>query len=124
MISSLRRHVPGGQLGRYLVVGIWNTAFGYATFALFNLLLEGRVPASYMVASLLASVINITVAFLGYKWFVFKTRGNYLQGVGALPDGLQRQHRAWPRRCCRPRCSSWSTSPATPAPRRTSPAPW
>lgn len=79
MISSLRRHVPGGQLGRYLVVGIWNTAFGYATFALFNLLLEGRVPASYMFASLLASVINITVAFLGYKWFVFKTRGNYLK---------------------------------------------
>ena len=75
MISSLRRHVPGGQLGRYLVVGIWNTAFGYATFALFTLLLEGHVPASYMVASLLASVINITVAFLGYKWFVFKTAG-------------------------------------------------
>jgi putative flippase GtrA len=79
MISSLRRHIPGGQLGRYLVVGIWNTAFGYATYALFNLLLEGRFPASYMVASLLSSVINITVAFLGYKWFVFKTRGNYFK---------------------------------------------
>jgi putative flippase GtrA len=79
MISPLRAHVPGGQLGRYLVVGIWNTAFGYATFALFTFLLEGRMPASYMVASLLASVINITVAFLGYKWFVFKTRGNYLE---------------------------------------------
>ena len=102
-ISRLTRHVPGGQLTRYLVVGIWNTAFGYSTFALFNFLLEGHVPASYMVASLLASVINITVAFLGYKWFVFKTRGNYLKewvrcvmvyggtialGLALLPPGV------------------------------------
>jgi putative flippase GtrA len=79
MISSLLRHVPGDRLKRYLVVGIWNTAFGYSTFALFTFLLEGRVYASYMVAFLLASVINITVAFLGYKWFVFKTRGNYFR---------------------------------------------
>ena len=26
----------------------------------------------------LANLIAITVAFLGYKWFVFRTRGNYL----------------------------------------------
>ena len=32
-----------------------------------------------MAAILLASVINITVSFLGYKWFVFKTKGNYLR---------------------------------------------
>jgi putative flippase GtrA len=24
-------------------------------------------------------VLNITVSFLGYKWFVFRTRGNYLK---------------------------------------------
>jgi putative flippase GtrA len=23
--------------------------------------------------------VNITVAFLGYKWFVFRTKGNYLR---------------------------------------------
>lgn len=32
-----------------------------------------------MLASLLSNVIAITAAFLGYKWFVFKTKGNYLK---------------------------------------------
>jgi putative flippase GtrA len=77
--SSIARHIPPGQFGRYLVVGLWNTAFGYATYALFTALLEGRVPAGYLVASLLASVLNITISFLGYKWLVFNTRGNYLK---------------------------------------------
>jgi len=77
-LSTLTKHIPPGQLGRYLLVGIWNTAFGYGTFALFTALLDRYMPASYMVASLISSVLNITVSFLGYKWFVFKTKGNYL----------------------------------------------
>jgi putative flippase GtrA len=77
--TSLFRHVPGGQFGRYLIVGVWNTAFGYATFALFTALLENVVPQSYIAGSLLSSILNITVAFLGYKWFVFKTKGDYLK---------------------------------------------
>ena len=81
-IYSLTRHIPPGQLGRYLVVGIWNTAFAYGTFALFTALLDRYMPASYMAASLLSAVLNITVSFLGYKWFVFKTRGNYLKEWG------------------------------------------
>ena len=32
-----------------------------------------------MLANLIAFPINITVAFLGYKLFVFKTKGNYLR---------------------------------------------
>lgn len=79
VLSSLTRHIPAGQLRRYLVVGLWNTLFAYGSFALFTALLDRYIPASYMAASLLASVLNITVAFLGYKWFVFKTRGNYLK---------------------------------------------
>ena len=77
--DRLTRHIPPGQLGRYLVVGTWNAAFGYGTFALLTWLLDRYIPASYMAASLLSSVLNITVAFLGYKWFVFKTKGNYLK---------------------------------------------
>ena len=77
--SSLTRHITPGQLGRYLIVGIWNTAFGYGTFALFTALLDRYMPASYLAASLISSVLNITVSFLGYKWFVFKTKGNYLK---------------------------------------------
>jgi putative flippase GtrA len=78
-LSDLTKHVPPGQLGRYVVVGVCNTAFAYASFALFTALLDRYIPASYMAASLIASVLNITVSFLGYKWFVFKTRGNYLK---------------------------------------------
>lgn len=78
-LRTLTRHVPAGLLGRYLVVGIGNTAFGYGTFALFTALLDRHMPASYMAGSLLSSVLNITVSFLGYKWFVFKTKGNYLR---------------------------------------------
>jgi putative flippase GtrA len=78
-LSALTRHIPPSQFGRYLLVGLWNTAFGYATYAFFTALLDKVVPQSYMLASVLSSFINITVSFFGYKWFVFKTRGNYLR---------------------------------------------
>ena len=49
-------------------------------FAFLNWIFTGRCGTySYMYASFLASIISITVAFLGYKQFVFKTRGNYLK---------------------------------------------
>jgi putative flippase GtrA len=63
---------------RYLLVGGFNTAFGYSLFALLNWLFAGLGSFSYMYAAVLANLIAITVAFLGYKWFVFRTRGNYL----------------------------------------------
>ena len=66
------------QFGRYLLVGGFNTVFGYGTFALLNWLFTGLGSFSYMYAAVLANIIAITVAFLGYKWFVFRTRGNYL----------------------------------------------
>lgn len=78
-LSSLTKHIPPHQLGRYLVVGIWNTAFAYGTFALFTALLDRYMPASYLAGSLISAILNITVSFLGYKWFVFKTKGNYLK---------------------------------------------
>jgi putative flippase GtrA len=78
-LPALTAHIPPGQLGRYLLVGACNTGFAYGTFALFTYVLGGYIPASYLVASVLSSLLNITVSFLGYKWFVFRTRGNYLK---------------------------------------------
>ena len=63
---------------RYLLVGGFNTLFGYGIFALLNWLFTGMGRYSYIYATLLASLIALTVAFLGYKWFVFRTHGNYL----------------------------------------------
>ena len=75
-LAALKRHFPPGLCGRYLLVGCLNTAFGYVAFAFFTAVLDPFVPQSYMLASVLGSLLSITVAFLGYKWFVFKTKGN------------------------------------------------
>lgn len=72
-------HFPPGQFGRYLAVGVCNTVFGYATYAGLTALLTPHVPFAYVLASLVAGLINITFSFLNYKWFVFKTKGNYLR---------------------------------------------
>jgi len=77
-IARLTNHIPPGQFLRYLAVGAWNTLFGYGTYALFTVLLMPRTRFGYIYASVLSSVLNITVAYLGYKFFVFKTHGNYM----------------------------------------------
>ena len=66
------------QFIRYILVGGFNTVFGYSLFALLNWSFTGLGSYSYMYAAVLANPIAITVAFLGYKWFVFRTHGNYL----------------------------------------------
>ena len=78
-VSALLSHIPPGQFGRYLLVGIWNTLFGYGTFAAFTALLDPHIPYGYILASAASSALSITQAFLLYKWFVFKTKGNYLR---------------------------------------------
>ncbi len=79
--SRLTHHVPPGQCLRYLLVGGWNTLFGYTAFAgcvaLFAFLMP-RFTYSYLLASVVSSLVSITVAYFGYKFMVFKTRGNYL----------------------------------------------
>ncbi len=78
-MTTLTQHVPPGQFGRYLLIGVWNTLFGYGLFALLTFILDPRVPHGYILASILANLASITVAFLGYKWFVFRTAGNYFR---------------------------------------------
>lgn len=78
-IRRLASHIPPEQFGRYLLVGAWNTLFGYGDYAVLTFVLAPVVPHSYIPASIIAAPLNMTVAYLGYKWFVFKTRGNYLR---------------------------------------------
>lgn len=42
-------------------------------------LMPGQPALSASIATVLATIINVTVSFLGYKWFVFRTHGNYLR---------------------------------------------
>ena len=77
--QQLTSHIPPAQFSRYALVGIWNTLFGYGTYAGLTALLTPHIAHAYIVAAIASSVLNITVAFLGYKWFVFKTKRNYLR---------------------------------------------
>jgi putative flippase GtrA len=71
-------HKSVGQFVRYIVVGGFNTVFGYGIYALLTWLFSGLGSYNWLYAAVLGNLITITVAFLGYKWFVFRTRGNYL----------------------------------------------
>jgi putative flippase GtrA len=66
------------QFVRYILVGGFNTVFGYGLFALLTWSFRGLGSFAYMYAWALSSIISITTAFLLFKWFVFRTRGNYL----------------------------------------------
>ena len=78
-IAGFTNHIPPGQFIRYLFVGGWNTVFGYGCYAGFTALLEPRLRYGYLLASLLANLVAITVSYLGYKLFVFKTHGHFFR---------------------------------------------
>jgi putative flippase GtrA len=83
LIDRIARHIPSGQVIRYLAVGAWNTLFGYGCFFLFAHLFLHLMPSqpsiAASVASVVATAVNITVSFVGYKLFVFRTKGNFLR---------------------------------------------
>src|SRR5258708_25244833 len=76
-VSAILSHIPAGQFGGYLLVGAWNTLFGYGAFAAFTALLDPHMQYGYLLAAAASSSLSTTQAFLLYKWFVFKTQGNY-----------------------------------------------
>ena len=66
------------------MVGASNTLFSYVLYAgcvagWGHLLPAYGKPVIVVFASITAKPIAITVAFLGYKHFVFRTKGNYLK---------------------------------------------
>jgi putative flippase GtrA len=82
--AALRRALPKAEVIHFLLVGGFNTAFSIALAYAFIHPVEyffPRLPlaAATTIANYVALPINITVAFLGYKWFVFRTHGNYLK---------------------------------------------
>jgi putative flippase GtrA len=99
LLERLKRHFPGGQLLRYLGVGVVNTVLGYGLFVLTLSLLNRVTPAHYLyltvvAASVFSTPLSITISYYNYKVFVFRTQGNYLRewirafgvyGVSMLP---------------------------------------
>lgn len=84
LFAALRRVFSGAEVIRYLIVGGFNTAFSFALYSgcvvLFTHLLPGHgKPFIADVAFAVSTPISITVSFLGFKHFVFRTKGNYLR---------------------------------------------
>jgi putative flippase GtrA len=61
----------------YLVVGGWNTVFGYGVWALMQYLLGDYLH--YLVIVVLAWPIAVLNAYLGYRFIVFRSRGSVLK---------------------------------------------
>ncbi len=58
----------------YLVVGAWNTLFGYLVWALLQYLLHDYIYYLFiLVIAWFPSVLN---AYFGYRWFVFRSKGS------------------------------------------------
>jgi putative flippase GtrA len=82
LFVALRRAVPAGEVIRFLLVGGFNTLFSLVLYNVFVLLVRHFLRNEILVADVaqcLSMPIAITVAFLGYKWFVFRTHGNYVK---------------------------------------------
>ena len=101
-LARLVQKFPKRQFVRYVSVGVWNTVFGYCSFAASLFLFSHLLPPRFLylavvVASLACTPLNITMAYFCYKFFVFRTKGNYLlewlrcfavYGLGMLPGLL------------------------------------
>jgi putative flippase GtrA len=63
----------------YLIVGGWNTLFGYLSFAAAYYLLVERLGSVYAVAFIASYSLAILNAYWGYKLVVFRTRTKFLK---------------------------------------------
>ena len=82
--AAMRRVLPSGEVIRFLMVGGFNTVFSIALAYVFIVPVSFFFPklpraAVTTIANYAALPIAITVAFLAYKWFVFRTHGNYFK---------------------------------------------
>lgn len=80
---SISSRIPRGEALRFLIAGASNTLFGITDTFLLTWLFVHLRPAHAATmtsaAAFVSTCINITVSFLTYKWFVFRTQGNYWQ---------------------------------------------
>lgn len=64
----------GSEKTRFLVVGAWNTAFGYMVFIIAYFLLHHVLH--YLIIMLIAHFISVCNAFVGHKFLVFRSSGD------------------------------------------------
>ncbi|MBN3033540.1 MAG: GtrA family protein [Candidatus Saganbacteria bacterium] len=74
-MAKLKFYTKHKEKINYLLVGGWNTVFGYFLFVALYYWLAARV--NYLLLLAVSSLISITNAYLSYKFFVFRTKGGY-----------------------------------------------
>lgn len=62
---------------RFLIAGAWNTIFGYGVGVAFYLYLN--LTTNIFIISLVSNIVGLTMSFLSYKVYVFRTKGNWLR---------------------------------------------
>ncbi|MGD0889657.1 MAG: GtrA family protein [Acidobacteriaceae bacterium] len=82
--AAIRRALPAGEVIRFLMVGVSNTLFSLGFYSACvivysHLLPHYGKPLIADIASITSKPVCITVAFLCYKHFVFRTRGHFLK---------------------------------------------
>jgi putative flippase GtrA len=75
--SSVRFYFRRREQVLYLVVGGWNTVFGYVVWALMQYLLGDYLP--YFVVILIAWPIAVLNAYICYRYIVFRSHGPVLR---------------------------------------------
>jgi putative flippase GtrA len=78
-VSSIKEFVARAyerQSLRFLLVGAWNTGFGFLSFALLYYFFAAKIHYSFLQA--VSVVLNVTNAFFWHKFVVFRARGNIL----------------------------------------------
>jgi len=69
---------------RFLLVGIWNTIFGYFAFFLLDVWFETTFSSrqgAYMAALLLAQITSITNAFVLHRYYTFRSKTTGLEAI-------------------------------------------
>jgi putative flippase GtrA len=62
---------------RYFFIALWNTIFGYLIGILFYNFLHNCLHI--IIIGIIINFLTITMSFLTYKFFVFKSEGNWLK---------------------------------------------
>jgi putative flippase GtrA len=76
----MRKHIGrlfSSQAIRFLFTGGWNTIFSYIVFSALYYFFGDQWH--YMVILTISTVAGVTNAYICHKFFVFKTKGNYLR---------------------------------------------
>ena len=71
---------------RFVMVGIWNTVFGYLVFILLDMLFENvfhKRYVAYMSAMILGQIIATVNAFIFHKYITFKSE---VKGKGIIGE--------------------------------------